>query len=179
MLLAKVFCILFRVAVFVQQRNLSSIQPKKPFLFVLRYSDIADRSFRKCPFVLHNRRQFAVPLNATHPAQRKGLYFSSVFPSLHLSCEAGNIGVPIRPKNPCFDAVSFKVRNCRVVDEINVFRDFSADPFIEHDFTIYKFIKRFFVFYSKQGRCNAVLAETARSNVFQSASSSFLVFFKC
>lgn len=59
-----------------------------------------------------------------------------------------------------------------VIDEVPVFRDFTTERVIKHDFTEYRFIKWLVMLSRQQQGCHTVFASAARGNIHRAAHRS-------
>ena len=159
--------------VFAKQTDLRySIQPSKAFWLILRDADIAHSVRRECGIVLADGRDFAVPIDCTHTSP----------------CEAANLALMrsagddvmehiivgfVRMENGELDAQLLFAEGLEpVIDEVPVFRDFTACVLIKHNLTENRLVQRLIVLCRQQERRYAVLASAARGNILRAAHRS-------
>jgi len=138
----------------------------------LRDADIAHSVRRECGIVLADWRDFAVPIDCTHPGPRKTA-------NLALMRSAGNdvmehiIVVLVCMENGELDAQLLFAEGLEpVIDEVPVFRDFTACVLIKHDFAENCLVQRLIVLCSQQKGCHTILASAARGNILWAAHQS-------
>ena len=151
---------------------MNPVQPRKPLGFVCRNADIAHRVRRKRGIVLADRGYFAVTVDCAHSRPDKAALFSLMGTAGDDMVEHIVIGL-VGAEDRKSDAQLFLTKGLEaVIDEVPVFRDFTAHVLIEHDLTERNLVQRFVVLCCQKQRRNAVLASAARGNIFRAAHRS-------
>ena len=162
MILTELVGICFGHAVFGKQTDLRySIQTSKAFWLILRDADIAHRVRRECGIVLADWRDFAVTIDCTHTSPCKAANLALVRSAGDDMMEHLIVGL-VRVENGELDAQLLFTEGLEpVIDEIPVFRDFTACVLIKHDFAENCLVQRLIVLCRQQERRYAVFASAA------------------
>ena len=148
------------------------VQSRKPLGFVRCNADIAHRIRRKHGIVLADRGYFAVTVDCAHSRPDKSALFSLMGTAGDDMMEYVIVGL-VCMENGELDAQFLFTEGLEpVIDEVPVFRDFTACIFVEHDLTEHGFIQRFIVLCSQQERRYAVFASAARGNILRTVHRS-------
>ena len=173
MFLTELVGIRFGHAVFGKQTDLlHTVQTRKSFWFILRDADIAHSVRRKRGIVLANGRNFAVPIDRAHSSPRETANFALMRSAGDDMMEHVIVGL-VGMKNGELDAQLLFAEGLEpVINEVPVFRDFTACVFVEHDLTENRLVKRLIVLCSQQERRYAVFASAARGNILRTVHRS-------
>ena len=152
--------------VFAKQTDLRySIQPSKAFWLILRDADIAHGVRRECGIVLADGRDFAVPIDCTHPSPCEAANLALMRSAGDDMMEHIIVGLVCMENGELDAQLLFTEGLEPVINEVPVFRDFTACVLIKHDFAENCLVQRFLVLCRQQERRYAVLASTARGNI--------------
>ena len=155
-------------AVFGKQTDLlHSVQTRKAFGFVFCYADIAHGVRRECGIVLADWRDFAVPIDCTHTSPCEAANLALMRSAGDNVMEYVIVGL-VGMKNGELDAQLLFAEGLEpVIDEVPVFRDFTACVLIKHDLAENRLVQRLIVLCRQQERRYTVLASAARGNILR------------
>ena len=163
---AELLCVLFRIAILVQQGNTASVQPEQPLLLIPGDADVLDHVRREAFLVPQNRFQFAVPLDGASPTDGKGAEQALFRPAGDPPGEQPHIG--LQPtKNADLYAHALQRGDGRAIDEVPVFRHLAGDMAVKHNFAVHRLIQRFPVAERQQDGGDAVLTKRTGCYIFQ------------
>ena len=151
---------------------LHAVQTHKAFGFILRDADIAHGVRRERSIVLADGRDFAVPIDCTHPSPCEAANLALMRSAGDDMMEHIIVGFVCMENGELDAQLLFTEGLEPVIDEVPVFRDFTACVFVEHDLTEHGFIQRFIVLCSQQKGCHTILASAARGNILWAAHRS-------
>ena len=160
-------------AVFGKQTDLRySIQTSKAFWLILRDADIAHSVRRKRGIVLSDGRDFAVPIDRAHSSPRKTANLSLMRSAGDDVMEHVIVGLVCMENGELDAQLLFTEGLEPVIDEVPMFRDFTACVLIKHDLAENRLVQRLIVLCSQQERRYTVLASAARGNILRAAHRS-------
>ena len=146
---------------------LHAVQTHKAFGFILRDADIAHSVRRERGIVLANGRDFAVTIDCAHSSPRKPANLTLVRYAGDDMMEHLIVGL-VRVENGELDAQLLFAEGLEpVIDEVTVFRDFTACVLIKHDLAENRLVQRLIVLCRQQERRYTVLASAARGNILR------------
>ena len=149
-------------AVFGKQTDLRySIQPSNAFWLIRRDADIAHGVRRECGIVLSDGRDFAVSIDRAHTSPCKAANLTLVRSAGDDVMEHIIVGLVCMENGELDAQLLFTEGLEPVIDEVPVFRDFTACVLIKHDFAENCLVQRLIVLCSQQERRYAVFASAA------------------
>lgn len=159
--------------VFGKQADLVNlVQSRKPLGFICCNADIAHGVRRERGIVLADGRDFAVPIDCTHPSPCEAANLALMRSAGDDMMEHIIVGF-VRMENGELDAQLLFTEGLEpVIDEVPVFRDFTACILVEHDLAENRLVQRLIVLCSQQKGCHTILASAARGNIFRAAHRS-------
>ena len=151
---------------------MNPIQTGKALWFIGCNADIAHRVRRQRGIVLADGRDFAVPIDRAHPSPRKTANLALMRSAGDDMMEHIIVGL-VCMKNGKLDAQLLFAEGLEpVIDEVPVFRDFTACVLIKHDFAENCLVQRLIVLYCQQECRYAVFASAARGNILRTVHRS-------
>ena len=173
MFLTELVGIRFGHAVFGKQTELlHSVQTRKAFGFVFCYADIAHGVRRERGIVLADGRDLAVPIDCTHTSPCEAANLALMRSAGDDMMEHLIVGLVCMENGELDAQLLFTEGLEPVIDEVSVFREFTACVLIKHDLAENRLIQRFLVLCRQQERRYAVLASAARGNILRAAHRS-------
>ena len=151
---------------------MNPIQTGKALWFIGCNADIAHRVRRKRGIVLSDGRDFAVPIDCTHPSPCEAANLALMRSAGDDMMEHIIVGFVCMENGELDAQLLFTEGLEPVIDEVPVFRDFAACVLIKHDLTENCLVQRFLVLCCQQERSYAVLASAARGNILWAAHRS-------
>ena len=167
---AELLCVLFRIAVFVQQGDTAPTQPEQPLLLIPGDADVLYRVRREAFLVPQNRFQFAVPLDGASPTDGKRAEQALFRPTGDPPGEQPHIGLRSTEDADLY-AHALQCGDGRAIDEVPVLRHLAGDMAVKHHFAVHRLIQRFPVTERQQDGGDAVLSKGTGCYMFQPPSS--------
>ena len=159
--------------VFGKQTDLlQAIQTGEAFWLILRDANIAHSVRRERGIVLADGRDFAVTIDCTHTSPCEAANLALMRSAGDDMMEYVIVGLVCMENGELDAQLLFAEGLEPVIDEVPVFRDFTACVLIKHDFAENCLVQRLIVLCCQQERRYAVFASAARGNILRAVHRS-------